>query len=177
MNDNDPQSLNDNLVRSWTITSKYDKESEKKFSITVRKQNKLSKFLHDSKNVSIPLRGIGGNFTYKGEKALFISAGIGITPFLSFMSGDINNDIILLLSIRSEDLELTKLYDKKKLKEEYIFITDKEKRMNKNDILKIRNYNNYNIWYVCGPSNFISQVSKWANELKVKEFNTEQFYF
>lgn len=176
MNDNDPQSLNDNLIRSWTITSIYKSNQENEFSIVVRKQRKISYFLHNNNELIIPIKGIGGNFIYNKEKAIFICAGIGITPFISFLSGDVN-DIILLFSIRSDDLELTNLYDKKKLKKEYIFITDKERRMKKSDILNIPNYKEFSSWYVCGPSKFISQVSKWANELNIEKFNTEQFYF
>lgn len=173
MNDNNPQLLNDNLIRSWTITS-YSNINVNTFSITVRKQYNISNFLHMQKQLTIPIKGIWGNFLYDGSDAIFIAAGIGITPFISFLKQKNVVNISLLFSLHNEDLNLRLLYNSKDI-DEHIFITDLNRCMQKKDIEKILNYKIDPV--ICGPSTFTNQVFKWAQELGVLQIYFENFDF
>jgi ferredoxin-NADP reductase/predicted pyridoxine 5'-phosphate oxidase superfamily flavin-nucleotide-binding protein len=174
MNDSDPQSLNDNLLRSWTITSP---PTENSFELTIRKQHGMSRLLHElNTNIKfkVRLRGIGGNFSYDGSDALFIAAGIGITPFVAFLKQANIGKVALLLSIRKEDENLRTLYDNNV--EEHVFVTDQSGRIGLEDIKKVENYNTRQ-WYVCGPTPFMKQVISWAQQLGVEKVFSEEFNF
>ncbi|CAO3646503.1 unnamed protein product [Cunninghamella blakesleeana] len=175
MNDDHPQWLNDNLIRSWTITS-HSSINTNTFSITVRKQSNLSKFLHMQTQLSVPIKGVGGNFLYDGSDAIFIAAGIGITPFISFLKQENVGHISLLFSLRNEDLNLRSLYNSNKNIDEHIFITDVDGRMQKSDIEKVSDYKN-RPFYVCGPLLFMNQIFRWAQELGISQIYSEDFSF
>jgi ferredoxin-NADP reductase/predicted pyridoxine 5'-phosphate oxidase superfamily flavin-nucleotide-binding protein len=175
MNDSDPSSLNDNLLRSWTITSPPHTNS---FELTIRKQHHISMVLHQYKSkakLKVLLRGIGGNFAYDGSDAIFIAAGIGVTPFVSFLKQKKLGKIALLLSYRSEDENLRSLYDASKV-EEHVFITDKAGRMKRKDIEMVSDYKLRQL-YICGPTPFMKQIYVWAQELGIDRVFSEEFNF
>jgi ferredoxin-NADP reductase/predicted pyridoxine 5'-phosphate oxidase superfamily flavin-nucleotide-binding protein len=99
MRNDDPRSLNDDFVRTFTISSvpQYrpeDKGSkEEGFEMTIRRVGKVTGFLFkqsERSGLEIPLLGVGGEFRIEqgggaGEKIRFtpfIAAGVGITPLL-----------------------------------------------------------------------------------------------
>ncbi|KAI8612325.1 hypothetical protein BC830DRAFT_1244906 [Chytriomyces sp. MP71] len=106
MNQANPKLVNDDLVRTWTISSS-PQTADKKFLPTTRitctikrvDGGLMSSFLHsvDIKRADLKVRlaGIGGGFTCFSkdpvvtvpQKLLFIAAGVGVTPFMAMMDG------------------------------------------------------------------------------------------
>ncbi|PYH78170.1 putative oxidoreductase [Aspergillus uvarum CBS 121591] len=113
MRDDDPTSLNDDYVRTFTISS-YPGEgiSASEFEITARKHGNVTRYLwgvNERAGLEIPLKGIGGEFQMKsaGEEILpFIAGGIGITPVLAQLSGLDVSRLRLLWSISISDVGL-----------------------------------------------------------------------
>lgn len=99
-----PQSLNDDYIRTWTISSaseRPDKATER-FSLTIKHKagGQISTLLHEwapeadkekgrVRRLTVPLMSIGGEFVLPTEskKLLFISGGIGATPFIAMLRG------------------------------------------------------------------------------------------
>lgn len=131
MNDANPQSLNDDFIRTWTLSSapafdpnRKNIEPANELSITVkRKPNGLiSPFLHHCAAkrtaIQVDLKGTGEGFgcfepTPSGKpsvprKMLWVAGGVGITPFLSMWQAliqlDLSTDIILVYAGRDDDL-------------------------------------------------------------------------
>jgi uncharacterized protein len=133
MADEAPQSINDDFVRSWTISSiptidsngEYVPSSE--FSCTVKNKygGAVSPLLHRwarrSKRNRIPLQikfvGVEGAFTcfdachrLKYPKLLFIAGGVGITPFMCMLEvlvkRNVNADVVMLFSARGDETSL-----------------------------------------------------------------------
>ncbi|PYI14250.1 putative oxidoreductase [Aspergillus violaceofuscus CBS 115571] len=113
MRDDDPTSLNDDYVRTFTISS-YPGEgiSASEFEITARKHGNVTRYLwgvNERAGLEIPLKGIGGEFQMKsaGEEILpFIAGGIGITPVLAQLSSLDLSRLRLLWSISISDVGL-----------------------------------------------------------------------
>jgi ferredoxin-NADP reductase/predicted pyridoxine 5'-phosphate oxidase superfamily flavin-nucleotide-binding protein len=90
MRDEDPLSLNDDFVRTFTISSspKGGMEKQKEFEITVRNVGPVTKFLfkqNERAGFEVPVLGVGGDFTiYQAEEGVtpFIAGGVGITPLI-----------------------------------------------------------------------------------------------
>lgn len=134
MADDTPQSLNDDFVRSWTISSipEIDDKGEylpsTKFSCTIKNKytGAISPMLHQwaihrHTDLSIKFIGVEGAFTcfdenhqLKYDKLLFIAGGIGITPFIAMLKvvqrRDIKADIVFLFSARGEETVLGKQF-------------------------------------------------------------------
>ncbi|KAK4232596.1 hypothetical protein QBC38DRAFT_463225 [Podospora fimiseda] len=120
MNDDDPQSLNDDYIRSFTISSPPPTEVGKngvQFEITARKTGGPVTgllFRHDYKRVplEIPVVGFGGGElrVSSGEskkKRVFVAGGVGITPLLSQVEDfEGGNDVEVVWSLRGDDLGL-----------------------------------------------------------------------
>ncbi|KAF9570889.1 hypothetical protein EC968_001198 [Mortierella alpina] len=116
MNPEDPQSLNDDFIRTWTISSaparlppSEDRLSEwsetSRFTLTIKRKpgGKISSLLHglnlsSSQPFIVPLVSTGGHFSLENakpgplptslsQKVAFISGGIGSTPFISMIRG------------------------------------------------------------------------------------------
>ncbi|KAE9397130.1 hypothetical protein BT96DRAFT_966292 [Gymnopus androsaceus JB14] len=123
MAESNPKSVNDDLVRTWTISA----SSTHEFALTMREIPRgvitgaifnLSQLLVDTSVLDIHLGfiGISGSFslpppvTGSETKLLWIAGGIGITPFLSMLralkeddSGR-RTDIHMILSTREPDV-------------------------------------------------------------------------
>lgn len=87
MRDDDPMSLNDDFVRTFTISSA-PKGRDTEFEITIRNVGAVTKFLfrqNERAGFEVPILGIGGDFEIKqnGEGVTpFVTGGVGITPLL-----------------------------------------------------------------------------------------------
>ena len=86
MNDNDPTSLNDDYIRTFTVSSTPGLGLHgEEFEITIRNVGAVTKFLGWQRvGFEVGVGGFGGDFMMvdcKGGKA-FIAGGIGITPLL-----------------------------------------------------------------------------------------------
>lgn len=128
MRDDDPRSINDDFVRTFTVSSlpgtppdpvKRLKDDE--FEITIRKVGAVTDFLfrHLGKEsrergmheLEVGVKGFGGEFEVQqrdGETIAFIAAGVGITPILpSLYTLDLSR-LKMLWSTRRADLALVK---------------------------------------------------------------------
>lgn len=111
MRESDKQSLNDDWLRTFTISSG-DDLVENEFEITIRKVGPVTEHLSKvnvKSGLEVGLQGFGGEFYMKQplDKSIsFISAGIGITPFLAQVSNLDLKRTRLYWTIRVEDLPL-----------------------------------------------------------------------
>jgi NAD(P)H-flavin reductase len=114
MRDDDPRSLNDDYLRTFTVSSfpKSDTLSEE-FEITVRKVGKVTGYLFQSNERSgleIPLRGFGGEFRFQendGEGLIpFVASGVGITPLLGQLPGIKVSRVRIFWTVNVKDIAL-----------------------------------------------------------------------
>jgi NAD(P)H-flavin reductase len=88
MRDDDPKSLNDDFLRTFTVSSRQD-ALPGEFEITIRKVGPVTEhlFRHNVRaELEVPLQGFGGEFFLQqgeGEKISYIAGGVGITPLLA----------------------------------------------------------------------------------------------
>ncbi|GAD95718.1 oxidoreductase [Paecilomyces variotii No. 5] len=116
MRDEDPRSLNDDYLRTFTVSSPPTQEAVQngEFEMIIRNVGKATAYLFEQEadgGCSLPFRGFGGEFRFnsKHQRIAFIAAGIGITPVLSQLSSMSREDIQrfhLLWAIRMEDIGL-----------------------------------------------------------------------
>ena len=133
MADDNPQSLNDDYIRSWTISSIPEISSNgeylptTKFSCTIKNKygGAISPLLHrwakgrHQEKLVIKFIGVEGAFSCFDERyqlkynnLLFIAGGVGITPFLSMVKvlrqREMMADVVFLFSARGEEVNLSK---------------------------------------------------------------------
>jgi hypothetical protein len=122
MRDSDPKSLNDDYIRTFTIsspppdhTSATPTGDAQEFEITFRSVGVVTRFLsrqHPRAGLSLPLKGFGGSFTIpliSGTPISYVAGGIGITPLLAHLpSIDVATGISLRLfwMINIQDINL-----------------------------------------------------------------------
>lgn len=116
MRDADPTSLNDDYVRTFTISSAPSLLSETgdTFEITMRKIGRVTSALFDHDparyDFDVTVRGIGGEYsinTADSDKVVgFFASGVGITPLLSSIPGLDVQRLIVLWSLRYDDVPL-----------------------------------------------------------------------
>ncbi|KAK0671998.1 hypothetical protein QBC41DRAFT_314449 [Cercophora samala] len=123
MNNSDPQSLNDDYVRTFTISSPPSSSSNSEkgvnFEITARKHGPVTGFLWGfnisprAASLEIPVLGFGGEENFRlvhsdeGRKKVFVAGGVGITPFLGQVeeiAGAGDHKVELIWSLRADDL-------------------------------------------------------------------------
>lgn len=90
MRDDDPKSLNDDYIRTFTVSSPKDPaDIYNQFEITIRKVGVVTDFLfrHNIRSeLEVPLNGFGGEFFIDQSaegKVSFVAGGVGITPLLA----------------------------------------------------------------------------------------------
>jgi ferredoxin-NADP reductase len=132
MNDGDPQSLNDDYIRTFTVSSAPPTGQVgdgDKLEITARKHGPATGLLwrHNLRvPLELPVLGFGGEETFRmpaaittttsnitGAKSVFIAAGVGVTPLLAQASGVLSSStagsgLEVLWTVRREDLPLVK---------------------------------------------------------------------
>ncbi|KAF2029797.1 hypothetical protein EK21DRAFT_66802 [Setomelanomma holmii] len=116
MRDEDPLSLNDDFVRTFTISStpSSDHGLEKEFDITIRKVGPVTNYLfqqNDRVGIEVPILGVGGDFKVLQEDNMatpFVAGGVGITPLLGCLKTlDLSrSQFKLLWTIKSADIDL-----------------------------------------------------------------------
>lgn len=128
-----PSSINDDRVRTWTVSSAHEDKDVTWFEITMRKMNggTVTGALFDvlgaqpninsehlmqitADNVTAGIVGVTGDF-YMGKKEvrmLLVAGGIGITPFISMLRALIErkyssqDDVIITLATKEPDIFL-----------------------------------------------------------------------
>ncbi|RMZ68397.1 Riboflavin synthase-like beta-barrel [Pyrenophora seminiperda CCB06] len=125
MRDADPLSLNDDFVRTFTLSStpslkanevaEEGKEKEREFEITIRKVGTVTSFLHRqnaSSGLHVLVRGVGGGMSIPpGTNTAMIAAGVGITPLLgqlTLLPLNTSSLFKLFWAVRSEDVGLVR---------------------------------------------------------------------
>ncbi|KAL9057725.1 MAG: hypothetical protein Q9162_002199 [Coniocarpon cinnabarinum] len=91
MQDDDPTSLNDDYVRTFTVSSppgQSGKSSDDNFECTVKSVGNVTKYMfqqHARHGLEIPMLGFGGDFKIEQKDdgiTPFVAGGVGITPVL-----------------------------------------------------------------------------------------------
>ncbi|KAJ5129561.1 Riboflavin synthase-like beta-barrel [Penicillium bovifimosum] len=89
MREDDPTSLNDDFVRTFTVSSYPGRDMpDNEFEIMVRRNGPVTRYLsqvYEKAGLEVPLKGFGGSFHISTEKAVapYVAGGIGITPLLA----------------------------------------------------------------------------------------------
>ena len=114
MRDDDPKSLNDDFLRTFTVSSRQEEgDGHDHFEITIRKVGPVTEhlFRHNVRSaLEVPLQGFGGEFFIQqddaGENVSFIAGGVGITPLLA-QAHDLDlRRLKLYWTVRAEDIGL-----------------------------------------------------------------------
>ena len=117
MRDDDPTSLNDDFIRTFTVSSAPAALPSGEFQITIRKVGAVTGFLFRqqgsrSGDIEVGVKGFGGEFEVRQEDAeeevAFIAAGVGITPLLPSLDTLELKRLVVLWSVRAEDLAIVK---------------------------------------------------------------------
>jgi NAD(P)H-flavin reductase len=138
MADSAPGSINDDRVRTWTVSSSHEDGDITWFELTMRemKGGTVTGALFDilreqaggktggqvaidiARPVVVDVVGVSGEFTIGEGKidALWVAGGIGITPFLAMLNAlarreKVSGDIKLALSTREPDIMLGLMRD------------------------------------------------------------------
>ncbi|RDW85537.1 hypothetical protein BP5796_03862 [Coleophoma crateriformis] len=198
MRDDDPKSLNDDYLRTFTVSNiQAVAECSDEFEITIRKVGVVTHFLFKynlRSELSVPLKGFGGEFFIEQgphDKVGFIAAGVGITPLLPQLAGLDLERLSLHWTIKSDDIGLAIDVigkDTQLAKQTTLFITQKEsgdaedlkvlkklgvsiqyRRMQSGDL----HTENVDKWYLCVSPAFRSILMSWLNGQKVyyEDFN------
>ncbi|KAI9046277.1 putative oxidoreductase, FAD-binding [Aspergillus affinis] len=114
MQDDDPSSLNDDYVRTFTVSSypgKYLPPDE--FEITARRHGNVTRHLFQTSEragMEVPLKGFGGDFAISSQGGQdifpFIAGGIGITPVIAQLPGIDISRLRLFWSMHTDDIGL-----------------------------------------------------------------------
>lgn len=113
MRDDDPRSLNDDYIRTFTISSAAQSVPSNQFEITIRNVGVVTKFLFRTQvqaGLELPLKGFGGSFTLPtGSKGVvpFVAGGIGITPLLAHAAAGLDFRLLRLFwTVNIRDIDL-----------------------------------------------------------------------
>ncbi|KND88136.1 hypothetical protein TOPH_07211 [Tolypocladium ophioglossoides CBS 100239] len=117
MRDEDPQSLNDDLVRTFTVSSEPEPRGEQ-LQVTVRRHGPATGLLqrHNVRApLDLPVLGFGGEEAFRlptvagaSARPVFVAGGVGVTPLLAQARAvlDAGVDLSVLWSLRGEDMAL-----------------------------------------------------------------------
>jgi NAD(P)H-flavin reductase len=113
MRDDDPKSLNDDFLRTFTVSSRQGELDDRdQFEITIRTVGPVTEhlFRHNVRaDLEVPLQGFGGEFFIErggAEEVAFVAGGVGITPLLA-QAADLDlRKLRLYWTVRADDLGL-----------------------------------------------------------------------
>ncbi|EUC41132.1 hypothetical protein COCMIDRAFT_106996 [Bipolaris oryzae ATCC 44560] len=193
MRDDDPTSLNDDFVRTFTISSTPPSSGAAgEFDVTIRKVGPVTKFLfqtNERAGLEVPILGVGGgDFVVKqeeqqGEKVVpFVAAGVGITPLLGQVSQleFLPERFRLFWAVRGEDVEFvrdtfarypglaacTKVFLTGKGEGDEVVFGDavvERRRIGKSDLEGVE----AEVWYLCVGKGMRKEVLEWLEGKKV----------
>ncbi len=114
MRDSAPLSLNDDYVRTFTV-SRADWDagaSVSEFEVTVRREGTVTAFMQDAPERrlnAVGVRGFGGDFSIEcaeGAVTPFVTGGVGITPVLAQLGAIPLASFRLLWTVRADEIGL-----------------------------------------------------------------------
>ncbi|MDX2012714.1 MAG: pyridoxamine 5'-phosphate oxidase family protein [Myxococcaceae bacterium] len=182
MNDRYPQSLNDDHVRTYTVSRL--SPDRRRLSITVKKSGAVSSFLHSlsmrSAPLAVTLKGYGGTFTCFEEgralnRMVWVAGGVGLTPFLAMyralrQAGQPMPDVELLYACRLDEVQLVRELEGMDVK---VFDSSPNasppdarphafhhRRLQAGDLAASRLLDRATV-FVCGPPAFMAAVTSW----------------
>jgi len=197
MREDDPKSLNDDYLRTFTVSSRPDNLGKNEFEITIRKVGAVTEhlFRHNVRfDLEVPLKGFGGEFFIQqgnDEKVAFIAGGVGITPLLAQAQNLNMSRLKLYWTIKGDDLGLvadtfenipglagsTKLFITGHIKEAskaWKEVSSSEaaivkRRINKDDLVE----DDASRWYLCTAPGLRKSVLGWLEGKTVlyEDFN------
>ncbi|KAK5098234.1 hypothetical protein LTS08_006367 [Lithohypha guttulata] len=120
MRDDDPTSLNDDFIRTFTVASSYVAgRNEIEFEIIVRNVGSVTRWLswqNDRGMLGVGVKGFAGTFRFEDLKVrgadrvnVFVAAGVGITPLLGQVRKDEEEEagrLIVLWTLHVRDIGL-----------------------------------------------------------------------
>ena len=199
MNEADPKSLNDDFVRTFTVSKVSPDRRE--VSITVKKAGFISSYLHSlagrGGEPEVDLKGFGGTFTCFEEgralpRMIWVAGGVGITPFLAMYralraSGSPMPDIDLFYSCRGDEIDLihemtdirVRVFDSRAIAESPAAPSRAfhRRRLRAADFGDVANLDRATV-FLCGPDGFMADVKSWlAPEVDPARLRFESFDF
>ncbi|KAJ4315932.1 hypothetical protein N0V94_005696 [Neodidymelliopsis sp. IMI 364377] len=188
MREDDPRSLNDDFVRTFTISSA-PRGKDQEFEITIRKIGPVTRFLflqNERAGFEVPILGVGGEFKIEqgeGQFTPFIAGGVGVTPVLGQLGQlDLRSGRFKLLwAVKGADVEfaiqtLQRYPELAEATEVYVTGSGEEvekltalgarvrrRRLTKSDLDAVQ----ADTWYLCAGKPFRKQVLDWLPGKKV----------
>jgi ferredoxin-NADP reductase len=186
MDDNDPQSLNDDYVRTYTVSKVATDRLQ--ISITVKRAGVVSSYLHSlarrsgAPPIEVDVKGFGGTFTcFDDGRALphmlWVAGGVGITPFLAMYralrrSGQPMPELELFYSCRGDEISLVReitdirvrVFDSTALAEPPAVALRRfhRRRLRAADFDDVPMLDRATV-FVCGPDGFMADVRSWLD--------------
>ncbi|KAF2633998.1 oxidoreductase-like protein [Macroventuria anomochaeta] len=189
MRNDDPRSLNDDFVRTFTISSA-PTGVEKEFDITIRKVGPVTEYLfqqNERAGFEVPILGIGGEFKIAqkeegGGVTPFVAGGVGITPLLGQLANlDLSSERFKLLwTVKATDVGLvvdTLSRYPQLAKGTEVFVTGKAREIDEKKMKKVTDFGakvelrrlakadldgvEADRWYLCAGKPFRKQVLSW----------------
>ncbi|RVD89582.1 uncharacterized protein DFL_000584 [Arthrobotrys flagrans] len=203
MDDSDPQGLNDDYIRSFTVSSypgQFTGRDEGKFELTIRRVGTVTRYLFQQNPgaaLEIPVQGFGGEFFVEkceGGKVGIVAAGVGITPFIAQWKGIAESgvEVKLYWIVKEDDLGFVKELLGRKgmegMKEALrLFVTGRRegaddieievKKIIQRRIKKqdiVEEGDEARKWYVCTGDTMRKEVAEW---LHGKDVSWEEFTY
>lgn len=115
MRDDDPSSLNDDFIRTFTVSSYPGRNlPANEFELTVRLHGKVTDYIfraNEQAGLEVPLKGFGGTFRLSTDNDTilpFVAGGIGITPLIGQLPDLDIGRLRLFWSVSVYDMELVR---------------------------------------------------------------------
>ena len=144
MRDDDPTSLNDDYLRTFTVSSAPGSLGEhgEEFEITVRRLGSVTNWLGWQREgvTEVGVLGFGGEFTFDqsgGKRVGYVAAGIGITPLLGLIAdADMSRlNVCWTVGIRDVGLLLDIMKQYPQLKERMVvFLTGNDEALDEDEV-------------------------------------------
>ena len=199
MNNDDPRSLNDDLTRSFTVTSPPPTAGTAvaEFELVVRNVGKVTKHLlkmNPRAGMNASVLGFGGEFAmdHGNDRIGFLAGGVGITPLLGQINALRTSQIELWWSVSSKDINLVSSLIKswEQLPKTMLFVSGdvsltpeavleelrgigikiQKRRITGEDMKSSRDVSK---WYICAGTQLKKKAEEWltGKEIISEEFN------